>query len=153
VNRWSALAPRERTAVFAAGTLVALALIWWAALAPALGVLRTADEQHRVLDAQLRQVRSLQAAAQALRAQPKLGNSEAQRALELSVREQFGVAARLSIAGDRATVTLSGAPAGALSRWLGQARVNARLLPAEARLARNAAGNWDGTVVLMLPPR
>jgi general secretion pathway protein M len=32
-------------------------------------------------------------------------------------------------------------------------RSNARALPGEARLARNAAGGWDGSLVLTLPPR
>ncbi|EER57544.1 conserved hypothetical protein, partial [Acidovorax delafieldii 2AN] len=34
--RWKALAPREQQLVLAAGALVALALLWWVALAPAL---------------------------------------------------------------------------------------------------------------------
>ena len=73
--------------------------------------------------------------------------------------------------GDRATVTLKGAPAETLAQWLTQARSNARTTPLEARLTRSAAaptsantplpvtlGNpsiappqWDGTVVLALP--
>ena len=32
-------------------------------------------------------------------------------------------------------------------------RVNARALPSEARLQRNPAGLWEGTLVLTLPPR
>ena len=40
-----------------------------------------------------------------------------------------------------------------LAQWLTQARVNARALPAEARLTRNAAGQWDGTLVMSLPAR
>ena len=34
--RWKALAPREQNLVLAAGGIVALALVWWVALAPAL---------------------------------------------------------------------------------------------------------------------
>ena len=54
---------------------------------------------------------------------------------------------------DRATITLTGVSGEALARWLGQSRLNAGALPAEARLNRNPAGAWEGTVVLTLPPR
>jgi general secretion pathway protein M len=50
-------------------------------------------------------------------------------------------------------VTLTGTGADALAQWLTQARVNARALPGEAHLSRNAAGMWEGTLVLTLPPR
>ena len=98
-------------------------------------------------------MRSLQAQAQALQSQPKQRGEEALRMLELSVRERLGTSARLVVAGDRATITLSGAPPDALAQWLTQARVNARALPGEARISRNAAGLWDGTLVLTLPAR
>jgi general secretion pathway protein M len=41
-------------------------------------------------------------------------------------------------------------PADALAQWLAQVRLNVRVLPAEARLRRSAAGSWDGTLVLHL---
>ena len=41
-DRWKALAPREQNLVLAAATVVALALLWWVAVAPALGTLRAA---------------------------------------------------------------------------------------------------------------
>lgn len=151
--RWNALAPREKTLVAAATALVLLALIWFIALGPALATLRGADEQHRALDAQLQQMRGLQAQAQSLQSQPKQSHDEAVRLLELSVRQRLGTAARVLISGDRATVTLTGAGADALAQWLTQARVNARALPNEAHLSRNAAGMWEGTLVLTLPPR
>ena len=45
--RWNALAPREQNMTLLAGGVVALALLWWLALAPALHSLRTAPERHR----------------------------------------------------------------------------------------------------------
>ncbi len=152
-RRWAGLASRERAMVAAAVLVVATALVWMVALAPALHTLRSAEEQRRVLDAQLAQMRSLQAQAQAMQAQPKLGHDEALRQLELSVRQRLGATARLSIAGERVTLTLSGKAPDALAQRLTQARVNARALPSEARLTRNAAGLWEGTLVLTLPPR
>ena len=69
------------------------------------------------------------------------------------MRQVLGTSARMVIAGERVTLTLTGTQADALAQWLTQARVNARSLPGEARLARNASGLWDGTIVLTLPPR
>jgi general secretion pathway protein M len=151
--RWDSLAPREKTWVAVAGALVSAALIWFVALGPALATLRTAEVQHRALDTQLQHMRSLQAQAQALQAQPKQSHDEAMRQLEVSVRERLGPTARSLVAGDRVTVTLAGTEPNALAQWLTQVRVNARALPSEARLTRNAGGLWDGTLVLTLPPR
>ncbi|MCD6079492.1 MAG: gspM [Ramlibacter sp.] len=151
--RWAGLAPREQAMVAAAAALVAIAILWWVAIGPALATLRTAESQHRVLDAQLQQMRRLQAQARAMQAQPKLGQDEAMRQLEAAIRQQLGVSARYSIAGDRVTLTLTNTPAQALAQWLSQVRTNARAIPGEAKLARNPAGGWDGSLVLTLPPR
>lgn len=151
--RWDSLAPRDKAGVAGVGVLLALVLVWLVALAPALATLRTAEAQHRALDAQLQHMRGMQAQAQALQAQPKLSHDEALRMLELSVRERLGGTARSVVAGERVTITLAGTAPLALAQWLTQVRVNARALPSEARLYRNAGGLWEGTLVLTLPPR
>jgi general secretion pathway protein M len=152
-SRWESLAPRDKAWVTGAGVLLALLLVWLIALGPALATLRTAEAQHRALDAQLQHMRGLQAQAQALQAQPKQSHDEALRMLELSVRERLGATARSVVAGERVTITLAGTAPLALAQWLTQVRVNARALPSEARLYRNAGGLWEGTLVLTLPPR
>lgn len=151
--RWAGLAPREQALVAAATALVALALLWWLAIGPALATLRSAESQHRVVDAQLQQMRRLQAQARAMQAQPKLNHDEAMRQLEAAIRQQLGVSARYAIAGDRVTITLTNTPPNALAQWLSQVRTNARAIPGEAKLARNLTGGWDGSLVLTLPPR
>ena len=151
--RWQGMAARERTLVTAGVALVLLALLWWLAVAPALAVLRSAEPQHRALDEQLGRMRGLQQQVRALQSQPKLGPDEALRAIEESVRQRLGTSARISVAGERVTITLTGTPPDALAGWLGQARVNARMLPTDARLTRGASGGWDGTLVLALPAR
>ena len=151
--RWNGFAPREKTLVLAAGGLVAFALLWWVALAPALATLRSAEAQHRTLDAQLQKMLRMQAQAQAMQAQPRQTYDEALRQLEQAIRGQLGTTARYSISAERVTVTLTGASGQVLGQWLSQVRVNARALPGEARLVRNANGSWDGTLVLTLPPR
>ena len=152
-SKWAQLAPREQQLVGAAAGLVAAALIWWLLLAPPLATIRAADAQHRTLDAQLQRMLALQAQARTLQSQPRQTADEAGRLLEATVREKLGAKARMTIAGERVTVALTGVPPEALGPWLTQARTNARVLPVEARLTRTAAGLWDGTVVLALPAR
>lgn len=156
--RWDALAGRERLLTLLAVAVVALAALWWLALAPALATLGAADAQHRLLDGQLQQMRSLQAQATALQAQPRLAGDDAQRTLEALLKQKLGASAQMSVIGDRASVTLKGANADALAQWLTQARINARAVPTEVRLVRSPATSgvnavWDGTLVLNLPAR
>ncbi|ODS66282.1 MAG: general secretion pathway protein GspM [Acidovorax sp. SCN 65-108] len=171
--RWQALAPREQTLVLAAGGLVAFALLWWLAMAPALSTLRTAPARHAELDSQLQRMQGLRAEAQQLQSAPRNTRGDSVGALRTALTQRLGNTAQLNVVGDRATVTLKGAPADALAQWLAQARSNARAAPVEARLTRSAApagsapnapapvklGNaaaamprWDGTLVLALPP-
>lgn len=152
-RKWGLLAPREQQLVAAAVALVLAALLWWLLLAPPLAVMRAAQAQHRALDGQLQRMLGLQAQAKALQSQPRQTLEETTRVLEATVREKLGATARINIAGERVTVSLTGASPDALGQWLTQARTNARALPAEARLTRNAAGLWDGTLVLALPAR
>jgi len=171
-ERWKALAPREQNLILAAGTVVAVALLWWLALAPALNTLRTAPARHAALDAQLQRMQSLQAEALQLQAAPRNAPGDSVASLRASLTQRLGATAQLNLVGDRATITLKGAPADALAQWLAQARSNALAVPVEARLTRSAAaaagatppatlGNapaaaaarWDGSLVLALPAR
>ena len=150
---WAALALRERLLLGSAAAVVLLALLWWVGVAPALATLRTAESQHRTLDAELQNMRALAAEAASLQATPRIKAEEGRKALEQSVKERFAGTAQLAVAGDRATVTLKGAAPGALAEWLVQARSSARAVPLEARLSLNAARTgWDGSIVLTLPP-
>ena len=151
--RWALLAPREQALAAGAVGLVVLALVWWIALAPAIATLRAAEAQHRTLDAQLLHMKRLQAQAKQMQSQPRQGHDEAMRQLEAAIRQQLGANARYSIAADRVTITLTNTPAPALANWLSQVRTNARAIPGEAKLTRNPAGGWDGTLALTLPAR
>lgn len=152
-QRWQGLAPREQTLIGSAAAVVAFALVWWLAIAPALSVLKNASTQRAALDAQLQQMQTLQTQAKALQGQPKLTVQDSARALEASVKQRLGGAAQLSVAGSQATLTLKNVPADALAQWLGQARTVAKAVPSQARLrlSTSSAGAWDGTLVLSLP--
>lgn len=173
-ERWQRLAPREQGLLRIAAALLALALLWWVALAPALQTLRSAPDRHAALDRQLRHMQALQAEAQQLQSAPAPRGGDAQAALRTSLAQQLGGTAQWQALGERATVTLQGAPAAGLALWLAEARSNAQALPVEARLSRSAAApagaapapagrgagetaapspRWDGTLVLALPAR
>ena len=121
-------------------------------LAPALAVLKAAPAQHRALDAQLQHMLRLQAQAKALQAQPVLSPDQARRALDAALLP-LGGSAQMNVQIDRATVTLKAVSASALAQWLATVRQNAHTAPTEARLVHNAAGSWDGTLVLNLGAR
>ena len=150
---WHALAPREQMFISAAAAVVVLALVWWLALAPALGVLATADVKRTELAVQLQQMQALQLQAKALLSQPKITVRDAVRELDVSVKQRLGTTAQLSVVGSQATLTLRNTPADALAQWLSQARTAAKALPSQARLRASATapGTWDGTLVLQLP--
>lgn len=149
--RWRTTSPREQRLLLVAFALVLGALLWWVALAPALATLKGAEVRQRVLDAQWQQMQRLQAQALALQAQPPLAPAVARGLLEASLKT-LGDTAQLSVTGERVTVTLKATPADALAQWLAQVRLNVRTAPSEARLVRNAAGSWDGALVLTLTP-
>ena len=152
MTRWNALARREQQAVLVALVLVLGAVLWWVALAPALSTLRSAPQQQRLLETQLQHMQLLQQQAKTLQAQPPLTLAESRRLLEASVKT-LGPNAQLTVIGERVTLTLKGASADAMAQWLTQTRLTARVSPAEARLVRNAAGTWDGAMVLILSTR
>lgn len=152
--RWAGLAPREQALVRLAAALLALALLWWLLLAPALGTLRQSDARHAAVDAQWRQVQQLQAEAEQLRSAPRHAADDAPEALRGATEQHLGAAARITIAAGRATVTLTDAPAAQLAAWLAQVRGGAHASPVQAQLTRVAGASpvrWSGTLVLTLP--
>ena len=154
---WAALQPRERRGLALAAAVLGLALLWWLALAPALATLRAAPAQRAELQAQAQRMQRWQREAEALKAQPRLARDTAVAALEAATRQRLGNTAQLSLAGERAQVTLTQASAQDLADWLADVRASARAVPLDARLTRSgdaapgAAVHWSGTLSLSLP--
>jgi general secretion pathway protein M len=149
------LQPRERRAVTLALWVVGLGLLWWIAIAPAWSTLRQAPERHARLDAQLSQMRGMAASAQALRGQTNAqppGRDTALRALDQAT-SALGASGQIAVQSERATLTLNNATPEALAQWLQQVRINARLVPVEAKLTRpaDAAPAWSGTLAVSGP--
>lgn len=148
-TRWAQISPREQRLVRAALALLALALVWFVALRPAIATLRTAQSQGPQLRAQLQDMLQLQAQAQMLQAQPAAQTQDSKSLLEAAL-PTLGTTARMSLTGDRATVTLDGSSADDLAQWLTQARLNARARPLELHLTQSE-GLWKGSIVLQMP--
>jgi general secretion pathway protein M len=147
---WRAAAPREQRLLILAAAVVAVGLLWWVGVAPALKVVKSAPAQELALEAQLQSMKQLQLQAKDLRAQAPLSAADARTALEQSLKA-LGASAQIGGQAERLTVTLNNAAPDLLAQWLAAARQNARMAPKEAHLKRNAKGGWDGTLVLQLP--
>lgn len=145
---WQGLAARERQLLGWAAVLLAVAVLWWVALQPALRTLAQAPAEHERLDAQLQQMQREAAESQQLRALPPLPPEQAAAALRAAT-DRLGTKARLLLQGERATVTFTGVGSGALRDWLGEARAGARARPVEANLTRGPEG-FNGSVILAL---
>jgi general secretion pathway protein M len=165
--RWQALSEREQRLLTWGAVLLAVAMVWWVALAPALRTLREAPAQQAALDAQWQQLQELQAQARSLQQQPRMTQAEALRALQQTSAELWGAKVQIQTTGDRSTVTLQSVSAQALGDWLAQVRTRARAVPQQAHLKRDIqsdakadktsgsaatlAPTWSGSLVLSLP--
>jgi general secretion pathway protein M len=147
--QWKQFGARERALVLMAAAVLGLALLWWVGLQPAWQTLRSAPARLDALDAQTLTMRSLAAEVQELRQAPAPAAGQAGLALK-SASERLGTAARLSVQGDRAVLTLEGVDPGALRSWLAEVRTGARARPVEAQLVQSGPG-FSGTVTVVIP--
>lgn len=148
---WRGLAPRERRLVRLAAAVVGLFALWQLALQPPLRALRDTPAQLARLDAELQRMQQMAVEARGLRDRPTPPTAEATRALQAATAQRLGERARLTLAGDRASVVLQGVSGDALWAWLTEVRSAARVRPVDVKLARRDGASFDGTVVLVLP--
>ena len=145
---WMSLAPRERLWLTVVASILALLLIWLLAVQPAWRTLSRAPAQLDAMDAQLQVMQRQASEVQALRGAAPVTPDQAAAALAAAT-VRLGDKAKVSIQGERATLTLNGVGTSALRDWLAEARAGARARPIEANLTRAAAG-FSGTLVLGL---
>ena len=148
VERWKALAPRERRGLRVAFVLLAIFVVWLIAVQPAWRTVRAAPAQLDAIDLQWQQMQRLAAETRELRAAPTVAPAQAATALRTAT-EQLGERARLAVLADRATLTLTGVPGDRLVAWLAEARTAARARPIDAQLTRSGQG-YSGTIVVTL---
>jgi general secretion pathway protein M len=145
---WRSRAPRERLALGVVGAFLAVVLVWLLFVQPAWRVARDAPAQLDRLEGELQQMQRLAAESQTLRSAVPVPQAQAAAAVRAAT-ERLADKARLSLQGDRASVTFNGVSAEALRGWLLEVRSAARARPAEAQLTRGPLG-FSGTLVLSL---
>lgn len=148
-KRWNVMSARERTLVAVAGGAVGVALLWFVALRPALVTWQQVPPQARLLEAQWLEMQRLASETRELKSQAPVNAAQSAQALK-AASDRLGAQARLSIIGDRATLTLVGATPEQLRTWLAEARSGARARPVEMQVTR-AGSSLSGTVVVSLP--
>ena len=153
---WAERDAREKKLLAGAALLTTLAVVWLAAVAPALKTLRQFDPTHQAQEAQLSTMRVLQAQAQTLQAKPQLSASTANKALQVATEKAFGTQADITLSNGSATVQLRNVSPDVLAQWLASVRSQAHAAPTQARMTRstasgNAGNGWSGTIQLALP--
>ncbi len=146
---WAKLGVRERRMLRVGGVVLGLLLVWWLAVRPAWTALRDSATRLPTLDAQLKTMQRLASESKELRGAPRLPISQAAAALKTAT-DTLGATGKLTLAGERATLTLTNASGEQIKRWLVDARTTARARTIEVKLNRAAAG-YSGTVVVSLP--
>jgi general secretion pathway protein M len=143
---WQARAPREKQLIVAMVVAVAILLVWWIAMRPALRTLHEAPIEIDRLDQQMQQMQLAAGEMQTLRAASPVPTEQATAALRAAT-DRLGGNAKLVVQGTRATLSFSGIPADSLRAWLGEARSAARARPLEAQLVKAAAG-YSGSIIV-----
>lgn len=143
---WRGRATRERQALVAGLIALVAVLVWLVLVQPAWRTARDAPAQLDQLDRQLQQIQATAAEVKMLRAAPPVSSPQAAAALKAAT-DRLGEHARLSMQGDRASLTLTGVASDALRDWLTEARSAARARPIEATLARAPQG-YSGNIVV-----
>jgi general secretion pathway protein M len=145
---WKARTARERQAVTAVAVVLGLFAAWSLTVQPALNTLREAPAQLDRLDAQYQQMQRIAAETTGLRGASRVSQAQAGLALKAAT-DRLGDRGRLTLQGDRASLSLSGVSPEALRAWLGEARSGARARPIEAQLQRGPRG-YIGTLVVTI---
>jgi general secretion pathway protein M len=123
-------------------------LIWLTMVQPAWRTVRDAPAQLDEIDRQLQQIRATAAEVTALRSVAPVSAPQAAAALKAAT-DRLGPQGRLSLQGDRASLTLTNVASDDLYDWLMDARSAARSRPIEASLSRTRQG-YSGTIVVTL---
>ncbi|MDH5537827.1 MAG: type II secretion system protein M [Rhizobacter sp.] len=143
---WAARTRRERQALVFVGAVLLSFIVWSVLVQPAWRSLRETPLQLDQLEAQMQQMQRLASESRELRAATAVSAAQAAVALKAAT-DRLGEAGKITLLGDRATLTLNGANAEALRGWLTEARSAARARPVEAQLVRGPKG-YSGSMIV-----
>jgi general secretion pathway protein M len=143
---WTARNRRERQALVLVGVLLLVFAVWSIMIQPALRSLRETPAQLDQLEGQMQEIQRLSAESRELRSASPVAVAQATIALKAAT-DRLGDAGKITLLGDRATLTLNGVNTEALRGWLTEARSAARARPVEATLVRGAKG-YSGTMIV-----
>jgi len=146
--RYARLDARERQMVVIIVAAVTFLIVWLALVRPAMNTLAAAPVLRAQADAQLLQMQAISNEARQLRALPPVPPSVAEQVLK-SATDELGGKAKISVQGERATLSVTGINGEELRKWLLQARGGARARPVEANLMR-AGNGYNGTLVVSI---
>jgi general secretion pathway protein M len=146
--RYAKLDARERQMVVVIAGLLAFLLVWLILVRPAWKTLDEAPALREQADAQLLQMQAISNEAKQLRALPPVPQPVAEQVLK-SATDDLGGKAKISVQGERATLSVTGINGEDLRKWLLQARGGARARPVEATLTR-AGDGYNGTLVVAI---
>jgi len=148
ITFWRSRSLRERQALGAGFVALVVVLIWLTLVQPAWRTLREAPAQLDEIDRQLQQIRVTATEVTTLRSVAPVSAPQAAAALKAAT-DRLGAQGRLSLQGDRASLTLTNVASDDLYDWLTDARSAARSRPIEASLSRTRQG-YSGTIVVTL---
>ena len=146
--KYAKLDARERQMVIVIGGLLAFLIVWLLLVRPAWKTLDEAPALRAQADAQLLQMQAISNEAKQLRALPPVPQAAAEQVLK-SATDDLGGKAKISVQGDRATLSVTGINGEDLRTWLIKARGGARARPVEASLTRAGEG-YNGTLVVSI---
>ena len=145
---WRGRALRERQALAIGLVALVAVLVWILLVQPAWRTVSQAPAQLDRIDQQLQQLQAMADEVKTLRGVAPVSSTQAAAALRAATA-RLGEQARLSLQGDRASVTFTSIDAEDLRDWLSEVRSAARARPVEASLSRVGDG-YSGTVVVLL---
>jgi general secretion pathway protein M len=149
--QWKALPAQQRRIMSLSMAVLGCLLLWFVAISPALKVVRAAPAQLERLDTQLQSMQRDAAEARSLRSITPIGAAQSALALR-SATDALGEVGKLVVAGDRATLTLTGASPQQMRDWLADARSTGRARVVEVSLTQpTGSATLNGTIVVSLP--
>lgn len=150
---WEQRNPRERQLLGLGGAVLAVAFLWFVAIAPALQTYRASGSAHAKLDTELAQMQRMAAQAAKLKEMPRANAAAVQSWID-GATKKLGKATA-SVQGGRVQVSFTGASPEALADFLAEGRGKAQLVPSEAHWEKSvnpatANPQWDGNIVFEL---